>query len=56
MTTERLIFRAWEENDAADLFELASDPQIGPEAGWPSHKSVEDSLQIIRNVLQKTTG
>lgn len=52
MTTERLIFRAWEENDAADLFELASDPQIGPEAGWPSHKSVEDSLQIIRNVLQ----
>lgn len=52
MTTERLIFRAWEENDAADLFALASDPQVGPEAGWPPHKSVEDSLQIIRNVLQ----
>ena len=52
MTTERLIFRAWEENDAADLFALASDPQVGSEAGWPPHKSVEDSLQIIRNVLQ----
>lgn len=52
MTTERLIFRAWEENDAADLFALASDLQVGPEAGWPPHKSVEDSLQIIRNVLQ----
>ena len=52
MTTERLILRAWEENDAADLYALASDPQIGPAAGWPPHKSVEDSLQIIRNVLQ----
>ena len=46
MTTERLIFRAWEENDAADLFALASDPQVGPEAGWPPHKSVEDNMLI----------
>ena len=52
MTTKRLILRSWEENDAADLYALASDPQIGPSAGWPPHKSVEDSLQIIRNVLQ----
>lgn len=52
MTTKRLILRSWEENDAADLYALASDPQVGPSAGWPPHKSVEDSLQIIRNVLQ----
>jgi RimJ/RimL family protein N-acetyltransferase len=29
MTTKRLILRSWEENDAADLYALASDPQIG---------------------------
>ena len=52
MTTERLILRAWEENDAPDLFVLASNPQIGPAAGWQPHKLVEDSLQIIRNILQ----
>ena len=52
MTTKRLILRSWEENDAADLYALASDPQIGPAAGWPPHKSMKDSLQIIRNVLQ----
>ena len=25
--------------------------EIGPIAGWPPHKSVEDSLHVIRNVL-----
>lgn len=52
ITTKRLILRAWEESDAADLFALASDPQIGPAAGWPPHKSVEDSLRIIRTVFR----
>ncbi len=49
--TERLILRPWEETDAADLFKYAKDSEVGPIAGWPVHTSVENSLEIIRNVL-----
>lgn len=50
--TRRLVLRAWEDEDAAALFELASDPEVGPRAGWPAHASETESLQIIRNVLR----
>jgi len=49
--TKRLLLRPYLETDAAELFEYASDPEIGPRAGWPVHKDETDSLQIIRNVL-----
>ena len=49
--TERLILRPWKESDAESLFEYAKDPKVGPIAGWPVHTSVNDSLNIIKNVL-----
>lgn len=49
--TERLILRPWSEADAEPLYAYASNPKIGYMAGWPPHKSVEDSLNVIRNVL-----
>lgn len=49
--TERLILRHWEESDAEALFKYASDPDIGPVAGWSSHTLVENSLEIIRTVF-----
>ena len=52
ITTERLILRKWEETDAESLFEYASDPDVGPIAGWPPHRSVEESLDVIRNVFR----
>ena len=51
LKTKRLILRPWEESDAVDLYRYASDPEVGPIAGWPVHTSVENSLEIIRNVL-----
>ena len=51
LTTERLVLRPWTEADAESLFEYAKDPDVGPIAGWPSHKSVEESLNVIRNVF-----
>ena len=48
METARLLLRRWRDSDAASLYEYAGDPQVGPPAGWPVHKSVEDSLQVIR--------
>ena len=49
--TKRLILRPWEESDAPALYKYASDPDVGPSAGWAVHKDVEDSLNIIRTVL-----
>lgn len=46
--TERLILRPWEESDAAQLYQWAQDPLIGPAAGWNAHRSVDDSLAMIR--------
>lgn len=49
--TQRLILRPWQGSDAESLFEYAKDPLVGPISGWPPHKSVEISRQIIRDVL-----
>ena len=49
--TSRLILRPWREDDAEYLFKYAQDPDVGPIAGWPSHTSVENSLEIIRTVF-----
>lgn len=51
LQTERLILRPWEDSDAESLFEYAKDPDVGPIAGWPAHKSIEESKYVIENVL-----
>ncbi len=51
LETERLILRPWEEADAEELYKYAKDPDVGPIAGWPPHTSVENSREIIKNVL-----
>ena len=47
LKTERLLLRKWTEADADSLFQYASDPEVGPITGWPPHKSVEESKEII---------
>ena len=51
METERLIIRRWTLDDAESLFDYAKDPEVGPVAGWPAHKTIEDSLRTIKNVF-----
>ena len=51
LETKRLILRPWSEDDAKELYKYASDPDVGPPAGWPPHTSVENSREIIRTVL-----
>lgn len=51
LETERLILRPWEETDAEDLYKYASHPEVGPIAGWAIHTSVDNSRQIICDVL-----
>ena len=51
LITERLILRPWRKTDAESLYEYARDPRVGPIAGWPVHTSVENSREIIRDIL-----
>ncbi len=55
METSRLILRPWRDSDAEVLFKWASDPDVGPRAGWPPHKSVEESLEVIRTIFHNDT-
>lgn len=51
LETERLILRKWTDADAESLFHYAKDPAVGPAAGWQPHQSVEESRNVIRNLL-----
>lgn len=51
LETDRLILRHWTEADAECLYNFAKDPAVGPIAGWPPHKNIAESLNVIRNVL-----
>ena len=53
LKTERTILRPWRESDAECLYHFAKNPKIGPIAGWPPHKNIEESLEIIKTVFSK---
>lgn len=51
LETERLILRRFDESDAENVYLYAKDPDVGPIAGWPPHKSVDESREVIRNIF-----
>lgn len=53
LNTKRLTLREWQISDAADLFEYAKAPEVGPMAGWRPHISVDDSRRIIETNFSK---
>ena len=46
METNRIILRPWRDSDAEMLYKWASDPDVGPRAGWAPHQSVEIRIAI----------
>lgn len=52
LETDRLILRDWCESDYLDLYEYASDDRVGPNAGWPVHKSEEESKAVIKMFIE----
>jgi len=53
LETERLILRPWGPADAHDLYDLASDPKVGPQAGWVPHTDSEHSARVIDETLSR---
>ncbi|MBR6472591.1 MAG: GNAT family N-acetyltransferase [Firmicutes bacterium] len=51
--TERLLLTPWtnSEEDVAGLFAWASNPNVGPNAGWKPHASLEESRKIIEEMF-----
>ena len=52
LETERLILRDWTLDDLDDFFEYASNPDVGPRAGWNPHKDKEESLKILNRFIE----
>ena len=48
LKTERLTLRPWTLNDLSDFNEYASVDGVGQMAGWLPHKSIEESLDILK--------
>lgn len=53
LETQRLLLRPFQEEDLADFFEYAKNPEVGPNAGWPPHNSREDSRKILQNFIDE---
>ena len=54
--TDRLTLRPWKRSDLDDFFEYASVPGVGEAAGWPHHKTKDESRMILdRFIREKKT-
>ncbi|MCI5687583.1 GNAT family protein [Anaerovoracaceae bacterium 42-11] len=51
LETERLSLRMFTPEDAEDVYAYASNPNVGPPAGWAPHTSVEESRRIIEEIF-----
>jgi putative acetyltransferase len=47
LKTERLILRTITTDDANDIFEYSKHPDVGPNAGWKPHDTVEETIVIM---------
>lgn len=51
LETQRLILRNLTQEDANDFFEYSKDEEVGKNAGWKPHESLEESRQILNEVF-----
>ena len=52
--TERLILRPFTENDTEAVFNCCQNPNLGNNAGWKPHDTLEESLKILTNNIYTT--
>jgi putative acetyltransferase len=49
--TERLILRPVTENDEEAIFEYSKGKNVGPNAGWKPHESIEETREVMKLVF-----
>lgn len=53
LESDRLMLRKMSREDAPDLFEYASDPEVAQYTTWHPHQSLEDSQIFLNSILEK---
>jgi len=49
--TTRLLLRHIAESDAEDIFEYGKELNVGPNAGWKPHTSIEETRKVMTEVF-----
>lgn len=49
--SDRLLLRSWSKHDYQDLFEYASDPRVGNNAGCSLLKTNDQAIEVISNYI-----
>jgi RimJ/RimL family protein N-acetyltransferase len=47
LETDRLLLRRFDHNDLYDFYEMAKVPEVGTNAGWKPHESLQESCYIL---------
>lgn len=53
LETPRLLLRKMRLDDAAEMFEYASDPQVSQYTTWTTHQTLEDSKKFLHSVVAR---
>ncbi|MBU1140887.1 MAG: GNAT family N-acetyltransferase, partial [Firmicutes bacterium] len=53
LVTRHLILRALKITDLISFFAYARKPNIGPNAGWKPHETIEESARILRMMMNE---
>lgn len=51
LQTERLVLRMFDPGDTVDVYAYAQSPLVGPMAGWPPHRTLEDSRMVVNRFI-----
>lgn len=54
--TERLRLRSIEDRDAKDIYEYSRETNVGPNAGWKPHETIEETLEIMKLIFLNNEG
>jgi len=52
LSTERLVLRAFDMNDAVHVYAFAQSDKVGPMAGFKPHTSLEDSRAMVKKFIE----
>ena len=49
----RVYLRNFIMTDLYDVYEYASNPNVGPNAGWPVHKNIEETKNVLSTMIYR---
>ena len=49
--TNRLVLRPFSESDAPDVFESCKNPNLGNNAGWKPHETIEETIDVLNAIF-----